>query len=98
MIPNDFDTVDTNEEESEMRLMELQEKLMDASTLDGTEAGEYWGMLYEMSNYVYCMPDEFKEAFLKEIKSQVESIQNDYELVEEERTEKYKVKHLKYRG
>lgn len=47
---------------------EVVELLRPFAENEGSEAGEYWTILCELSRRKYCMSDEFWAAFEKEVR------------------------------
>jgi len=69
----------------------------DRIELEGGERGEYWGRLMDLSTYDYAMSDEFKAAYMKELKECYDCAKNDFDIIEEEVTLKTTVRILEER-
>lgn len=59
---------------------------MDYAEVEGSELGEYWEHLSNISKYYYCMSDEFLESVEKEIDDHLKNLEENYEIVEKETT------------
>jgi hypothetical protein len=79
-----------------MTIDEMISELEDASSLEGTELGEWWGMLCEMQNRVADFgSDAFRDAWHEAIREEHSRLKEEFELVEEVFTKSQKVKSLK---
>lgn len=82
-----------------MKVDNNRDKLQDLgerARLEGSELGEYWQLLMQMNQYEFCMSNEFKAAFNKELKQEIKRAQEDFDIVKEEETRTREVKHLEY--
>lgn len=68
-----------------------------AARYEGSELGEYWERLAELPAR-YSVNDEFHDAWVKEVTSEYNRLQTEFEWEEEERTVVQKVKELVYVG
>jgi len=71
------------------------EELTEAASLEGTEVGEYWGLLVDLWLRARdAGSDKFLAALKEELLEQYDYLHEEYRLVEEERVERRKVKVL----
>lgn len=83
----------------EKTLDELSEDLQKFAELEGTEVGEYWRILCDLSQKEYVMGDELATAVRKEIEDQLEYIAENCEIVEGEyQPSKVKITYLKFKN
>ena len=71
---------------SHTRLNKLANELAPYPDLDGAEVGEYTGRLIDVSQYSYCMGDEFLEALTKEMESQLKAFRTRTRIVRKKET------------
>ena len=80
-----------------MDMRKLGEQLEEYAELEGSEAGEYWTILCDLSQREYAMGDEFAAAVRKELESQLAYIEENCAIVEEEyQPSKIKRKYLRF--
>ena len=69
----------------EERLKQLKE-IMKYAKYEGSEAGEYWRSLCSLGHRFDMMSEEFMAAYDKELEEVLKDLQENYEIVEEKRT------------
>lgn len=72
------------------------DKLVECANLEETEIGEMWTFLVRLYDYKSYMSKEFVQALEREIKANVEYIEEHTEIVEEEYTTTRKVRNLEW--
>lgn len=72
----------------------MQGELEEFASYEGSEAGEYWSALTNFGSRTDMMSKEFEEVYIKELKSTLEWVKDNFELVEKEYTHTYKRKEL----
>lgn len=66
-----------------MTIHELSAKLEGFADLEGTESGEYAGLLCQLANYTYFMEPGFFASFEQEVNEQLNWFDQNYEIVQE---------------
>ena len=63
------------------KLNEAIAKLATFSGHEGSETGEYWGLIADLHSYKYMMSEDFEKAFKDEVFDLMDDLKN-YKLVE----------------
>jgi hypothetical protein len=67
------------------KLQELSAELEEYVNLEGTEVGEYWGGLCNLSRSTDAMSREFEAALIKEMEEVLSDIKTNYKIVKTSR-------------
>lgn len=76
-----------------MEIAKIVEALEEVAEHEGSEWGEFLGLLCEFNHYSYCFSEDFKKAFDNELRKEYNHFKENYELktVTKTQTVTYKV-------
>jgi hypothetical protein len=66
------------------KLRKISNELQEYADLEGSEIGEYWNTISNMSYHYDAMSNQFFDALIKEIELQFEDIKENYKIKTEQ--------------